>query len=169
LQVRLFSVEIGDADYEPLLGQVRADEALLRQMELDAESVLDEQPGKVWCIAAVLETPPGRILAQWTPAAWAAAVIVKDVDGPRLVCCNSYEVPRLRDQGLYGLAYAYRHATVVIPAGLPAVTWVYDPPMTRHQADGWRIADMGTSHIATPDGSGKTEHEWYRMQWTPGN
>ena len=49
--IRVVTVRVGDAAYEPLLGPVRGDPALLGRVWADAESGLDEAPGKVWCVA----------------------------------------------------------------------------------------------------------------------
>ncbi|GAA2360730.1 hypothetical protein Cme02nite_38010 [Catellatospora methionotrophica] len=146
----LVTVWIGHPRYEELLGPVRADTALLRQMWLDAESELDEQPGKLWCVSVV----DGRA------GAWAAAV----EDCGVLRCCNSYEVPAYRGRGLYAAAYAHRHATIVAPSTLPAITYVYDQPLPLHLADGWAVTASGTSTVSEPDGDGRFEHRWHAMR-----
>lgn len=157
-QPRLVTVWIGHPRYEELLGPVRDDPALLRQMWLDAESELDEADGKLWCVATV------NVDGRWVAGAWAAA-ITEQVDGQMtLRCCNSYEVPAYRGRGLYAAAYAHRHATIVAPWTGPALTYVYDQPLPLHLADGWRVTASGVSTVDEPDGDGGTEHRWHEMR-----
>lgn len=149
----LVTIWIGHPRYEELLAPVRVDAALLRRMLLDAESQLDEQLGKLWCVAVV----------DGQAGAWAAAV----EDCGMLRCCNSYEVPAYRGLGLYAAAYRHRHDTIVAPSTLSAVTYVYDQPLPLHLADGWAVTASGTSAVAEPDGDGKIEHRWHEMRRTP--
>jgi hypothetical protein len=154
--VEVVTVQLGDPAYEELLGPVREDRALLAQMWADAESRLDEEPGKSWCIAMV--EVDGRQVA----AAWAAAVEVEHQSGVRMLrCCNNYERPGYRGRGLYALAYAHRHATVVRPSGMPAITWIFDQPRALHERDGWVVTDVGISR--EPD---IEPHRWFEMRRT---
>lgn len=148
MDYKIITVEIGHPRYEDLLGPVRAEAALLRQMWLDAESALDEAPGKQWVVAVV----DGRA------GAWAAAYVK---DGT-LHCVNSYEV--VRGRGLYAAAYRHRHDTIVAPWTGLAVTYVYDQPLPLHLADGWRLVQSGVSTVDEPDGDGKTEHRWHELR-----
>lgn len=118
----------------------------------DAESAMDDEPGKVWCVATV--RAGGRRVA----AAWAAAYETEEHGQRVLKCCDNYEHPDWRGRGLYGLAYAWRHATVLVPSGLPAVTYVFAQPVAKDEADGWVVTDEGDS----ADG-----HHWYEMRRDP--
>ncbi|MEU7822938.1 hypothetical protein [Catellatospora sp. NPDC049133] len=155
--VELVTVRMGEAAYEELLGPVRADAALLEQMWRDAETPrLDEKPGKTWCVATVHHG--GRRIA----AAWAAA-IEEEHEGQRILrCSDSYDVPAWRGRSLYTLAYAWRHATIVVPTGLPARTFVYAQPKVLHDRDGWTVVNSDTSHEP-----GLDPHEWFEMWWYP--
>ena len=67
---------------------------------------------------------------------------------------------------LYSIAYAHRHRTVVLPLGLPAVTYLFPEAIPLHLASGW-VRDVG------PDASGTSRarsdgdlHHWQRLRWT---
>ncbi len=154
--VGLVVVESGGQMYEDLLGPVRSDVALLQQMWLDAESELDEEPGKQWAIATVFHR------GQWVAAAWAAAVEREHEGQTILHCCNNYEVPAFRGKGLYRQAMAHRQTAVVQRRGLPARTFIFDQPRALHQALGWHVVDSGVSQL-----DGVPTHVWFEMWWTP--
>lgn len=157
MQLDLFNVRLGDSLYEDLLGQIRNDPALLARMWDDAESHLDEAPGKVWSVAAVTDHR-GR----WTPAAWAAAIEQTEDGRPVLKCCNNYERPGYRGHGAYAAAYAHRHTTIVAPSHLPGVTYLFRQPIGLHEADGWyRTGVQGVSTEAAQS------HEWWELRRHP--
>ncbi len=125
----LVTVSIGHPRYEELIGRIRADDELRAQMWADAEHVLTEQLGKLWTVVSVQRA--GR----WEPQAWAAA----RVDAGVLRCTDNYERRGPgRDHGLYRVAYAHRHHTIVYPCRLPALTYLFAEPIALHEADGWR-------------------------------
>lgn len=152
-EIEIVTVEIGHPRYEELIGALRTDAVLLRRMWLDAESNLDERPGKRWVVAVV----------DGVAAAWAAAYVEAGV----LHCCNSYERPGFRDRGLYAAVYRHRHDTIVAPWAGPALTFVYDQPLCRHLADGWDRLTTGFSVVDEPDGDGETIHRWHELRRGP--
>jgi hypothetical protein len=147
----LVTCQTGDGAYAELLGPVVADPDLLAQMWADAEADRGElvAPGTTWVIAAV------HAGGRRHPAAWAGATVIEE-DGQqvlKLVC--SYEVPAWRGRGLYALAYAERHRTIVEPWSGPAVTYIFAQPLALHLADGWTVTGEGISN----DG-----HAWYELR-----
>lgn len=148
MQFHLVNVQIGHPRYNSLIGQIRTDAELREQMWRDAEHRLEESPGKIWSLAIVREGD------RWSPVAWAAARTESGV----LLCSDNYERRGYRDRGLYAAAYAHRHATVVLPSGLPARTYIFAQPRALHEADGW--ASTGLS--GTSDAAG-IPHEWFEM------
>jgi hypothetical protein len=146
---QIVTVEIGHPRYEELLGPLRDDDQLSRSMWWDAESRLDETPGKRWVIAVVDDM--GRSVA----AAWAAAVTV---DG-QLKCCNNYERREYRGRGLYAAAYEHRHRIIVEPSELPCVTYIFREPLQLHLDDEWRVTGEGDSVV--PDAP---PHHWYELR-----
>ncbi|GGM27305.1 hypothetical protein GCM10011608_10080 [Micromonospora sonchi] len=152
MRYEVVNVAPGHRRYEELIGQIRANPALLARMWADAEHRLDEPPGKTWTVATVLYD--GR----WIPAAWAACI---EQDG-LLRCCDNYEHPGWRGHGLYAAAYRHRHATIVAPSRLPAITYLFAQPIPLHEADGWYRT--GVRGISTAAG---VEHEWWEMRREP--
>lgn len=146
----LVTVWVGHPRYEELVGPLRADADLLATMWQEAESRLDEAPGKRWCLAVVEHD--GQLVA----GAWAAAIVLPD---GTLKCTNSYERPNFRGHGLYMAAYRHRHSTIVRRHGGPAITYVYAQPLGLHLADGWNITDEGDSD--EPDAP---SHHWYELR-----
>ncbi len=146
----------GEQMYEDLLGPVRSDVPLLRQMWLDAESELDEEPGKQWAVAAVWHQ------GSWVAAAWAAAVEREHEGQTILHCCNNYEVPAFRGKGLYRQAILHRQTAVVRRRNLPGRTFIFDQPRPLHEALGWHVVDSGVSQV-----DGVPTHVWFEMWWTP--
>jgi hypothetical protein len=146
ITVAVDTVQIGDDDYERHLGRIRQDEQLLADMWRDAEHLLDEHPGKRWTVVSV-----GGM-----PVAWAAATVV-DADGHLLRCSDNYERRGIgRVAHLYRLAYRRRHETIVAPAGLPALTYLFAEPIPLHEADGWvRTGLTGTSDLG---------HQWWELR-----
>ncbi len=151
-------VTSGTQWYEDLLGPVRSNTSLLQQMWRDAESELDEEPGKQWAIVSVWHE--GR----WVAAAWAAAVERQDDDTGEtyLLCCNNYEVPEWRGHGLYGRAFLYRQDEIVEKRALPARTFVFDQPRPLHERFDWRVLASGVSQEP-----GLDPHVWFEMRWEP--
>lgn len=154
-RVELLTVRAGEPAYDALLGPVRADPALMRQVWEDSESRVPEEPGKVWCIAAV----------DGVAAAWAAAYETEMDGRPVLRCVDSYERPGPgRELSLYAAAYALRHQALVLPAadrGVPALTYIFAKPLRLHLADGWQVTDEDDSH--EPDAP---SHHWFEL-WRP--
>jgi len=142
---------MGDPDYETVFGPLREDQDLAHWMMQDAESTLDEKPGKIWW---VLVADNGV-----TAMAWCAATVTTDHDGSELIrCTNSYHRREYRDTELYPLVYSARHAWLV-EQGIDAETYVYDQPLPLHLADGWEIETDGVSHEVDEP------HRWYGLRW----
>jgi hypothetical protein len=123
-----------------------------------AESRPDELdvPGTWWTVVLVQDR--GR----WVPAAWAAAVETTE-DGERVLRCHSnFEVPRYRGRGLYRAAYAHRHATVVRPTGLPAVTHLFRQPIKIHRAHRWHLTRVAGTSTTTGE-----PHRWWQLRRNP--
>lgn len=154
MTVEVVTVEIGHLRYEQLFGPLRDDPGVLATMWQEAESRLNEVPGKRWTVAVAERD--GRPAAA---AAWAAALVV---DG-ELRCCNNYERPGFRGRGLYEAAYRVRHDTIVARCGLPAVTYVFEQPLALHLADGWRVTDEGVS--SEPE---VPAHRWVELRRSRG-
>lgn len=132
-------------EYGQLLDLIRADPPLVARMWADAESQPAEldQPGTWWTVALVDDAP----------AAWCAARPAGDV----LYCHSNYEHPRHRGRGLYAAAYRERHRHVIQPAGLDAVTYLFEQPIPLHEADGWQRTG--------PTGDGKVSgHRWWELR-----
>lgn len=152
----VINIQIGHPRYEELIGQIRGNSTLLAQMWADAEHKLDEHPNKIWTVVVVADGD------RKVPAAWAAATVEHRVDGPILRCSDNYECRGPgRDHGLYAVAYAHRHRTVVEPAGIPAVTYLFAQPIARHEADGW----YRTTTCSDP---GVEPHDWWELRRKPG-
>lgn len=147
--VHLVQVEVGHPRYEELIGPLRGDDELLAVMLSEAESRLDEEPGKQWFVAAVQQGD------RWVAGAWACAVVRDGL----LWCCNNYERPGFRGNGLYGLAYDLRHAVLVESCGLPAVTYIFVDPLQRHLDDGWRVTGEGDSNEPWAP-----SHHWFELR-----
>lgn len=152
---RVVCVTPGNPGYEPVIGRLRRNRRLMARMWRDAESRLDEQPGKLWWVA----------VPRWGPRiamAWCAAVLEDDPTGAGVVwrCCNSYDRPPWRWLRLYPTVYRARHGEV---ADLPAYTFVYVQPLPLHLADGWRIVGEGDSN--EPDAP---PHHWFKLRREPG-
>lgn len=143
---RVVCVWAGHPDYERVIGPLRRRRRLLARMWRDAESRLDEEPGKRWWVAV----PRWR----WLPPvamAWCAAVL----EQRRWRCVNSYDRPGFRWLRLYPAVYRVRHEHIRY---LPAVTYVYAQPLPLHLADGWQIVEQGdSSEIDAPS------HHWYGL------
>ena len=140
--------------YEPLIGSLREDSALLATMWQEAESRLDEAPEgapyvKMWWVTLAPNTSE--------PAAWAALVLGASGE---VVCCNNYERGEWRGLGLYEQAYRRRHA-ILAALGMPAVTYIFAQPLALHLADGWRITGQGDSAEM-----GVPSHHWYELRWS---
>lgn len=135
----------GDSRYTGLLHQVRQDPVLVAAMWADAESRPEELdvPGTLWTV----------VLDGGALAAWCAARIAGDL----LKCHSNYEVPARRGHGLYEAAYRARHAEVVLPAHLPAVTYLFPQPIPLHEADGWyRTGTTGVGEMS--------DHRWWELR-----
>lgn len=138
----------GQPEYAALLDRIRADEWLVGRMWVDAESTPDELdvPGTWWTVVVV----------DGAPAAWCAARL----DGDALRCHSNYEHPAHRGRGLYAAAYRERHQTVVAPAAVPAVTYLFAQPIPLHERDGWRrTGEQGPGRL--PD------HWWWELRREP--
>lgn len=149
----VITVEIGHQRYEDLIGRIRRDADLLAALWADAETRLEESPGKRWAVVAV----------DGEPVAWAAARVTT-IDGVlTLVCSDNYEARGVgRDRGLYQVAYRVRHATIVAPSPLPGVTYLYRQPRPLHEADGWQLT--GVHGVSTDAGE---PHEWWQLRRAP--
>jgi hypothetical protein len=139
----------GTRRYSALLDQIREDADLVVAMWRDGEHLPLELdvPGTQWSIA----------LVDGVPAAWCAATVTDGV----LTCHSNYERPGHRGHGLYRLAYRERHRTVIAPAGLDAVTYLFADPIELHQADGWTLTGREGSGVL-PD------HHWYELRRSGG-
>jgi hypothetical protein len=140
----------GQPQYADLLDQIRQDPTLAARMWADAESRPDELdlPGTWWSVALVWDEH------RWVPAAWCAARVE---DGALRAFCN-YEVPAWRNLDLYADAYRERHHAVLVPSGLPAVTYLFPEPIALHEADGWERTGR--------EGSGELDgHWWSELRW----
>lgn len=135
----------GQPRYDDLLDQVWRDFRLVEQMWADAESRPDEMdvPGTHWSVALAKDND------QWVPAAWCAA----RVEGCTLKGFCNYEVPRFRERGHYETAYRERHHAVILPNGLPAVTYLFTQPVGLHEADGWQRTGR--------EGPGELDGHWW--------
>jgi hypothetical protein len=155
--VQIIHLTPGHGEYERLTGLLRA-EPLRAQWWDDAES--EAEPGVSYLMVLAADDA-----GQFVPAAWAGYSIDRGV----LRCCNNYVRREYRDRipELYAAAYTVRHREVVVPLGLPAVTYLYAQPIPLHEADGWRKdtgpGSRGTSR-ARPGGE---EHRWWRLTWSP--
>jgi hypothetical protein len=140
----------GQPEYADLLDRIRQDDDLVARMWADAESRPNELdvPGTRWSVALV---------GDGMPAAWCAARI----DGDILKCFCNYEVPAYRDHGLYEAVYRERHDAVVVPTGLPAVTYLFSGPIPLHEADGW--------YRTGPNDRGELDgHWWWELRRSAG-
>lgn len=154
----VLNIRLGDERYEELIGQIRTDPGLLAEMWADAEHEVVEVPGKVWTV--VLVEQGGR----WVPAAWCAATVEQHADGPVLRCGDNYERRGSgRELGLYRVAYRYRHETVVLPSGLPGLTYLFSQPVGPHESDGW----YWTGVTGTRREVGLEPHDWWEMRREP--
>lgn len=140
MDIEIMKVQVGDPQYEQVIGGLRADADLLAYMWQAAESRLDEHPTKVWIVAV---DPNGRALA------WCAYQPVGD---GVVTCVNSFERPEVWGRGLYATVYAARHQLI---RWFDAVTYVYDQPLPLHLADGWVPFEEGWS--SEPDAP---SHHW---------
>jgi hypothetical protein len=148
MEHRIVTLTHGDQEYTALLDRIRADTALVAAMEADAESHPDELdvPGTWWSVALV-ERQGVEV-----PAAWCAA----RVEGDLLKAHSNYEHPDHRGHGLYAAAYRERHRSVVVPSGLPTVTYLFPEPIALHEADGWvRTGVSGVSEMG---------HQWAELR-----
>lgn len=144
--IRTLTLKHGSQYYAELLNLVRSDRILVTAMWDDAESRPEELdvPGTTWIVVV---TEVGE------PAAWCAARIENGI----LKCHSNYEVRKYRGRGLYELAYRQRHRDVVLPAGVPAVTYLFEQPIDLHKADGWRLTgDDGPGEIP--------RHRWWELR-----
>lgn len=135
----------GTRRYTALLGQVRDNAGLVVAMWRDAEHLPLELdvPGTQWSIA----------LVDGVPAAWCAATITDGI----LTCHSNYERPGYRGRGLYPLVYRERHRTVIAPAGLNAITYLFADPIQLHQTDDWVFTGR--------EGDGVLPgHHWYELR-----
>ena len=145
--VELLTIEIGHPRYEEIMRPIRQNVRLRQQMWDDAEHAFDEEPGKSWCM----------VLCNGIPAAWAASTCPPS----RLLCCDNYERRGSgRQYGLYRLAYDFRHATIVAPSTLPAITYLGAEPIPLHEADGW--VKTGTHGVSSSTGL-----EWWQLHREP--
>ncbi|MET0426298.1 MAG: hypothetical protein ABW046_20685 [Actinoplanes sp.] len=136
----------GEQLYADLLDRVRQDDALVAAMWADAESHPDELdvPGTHWTVS---------LTEDGTPAAWAAARIIDCV----IKCHSNYETRRYRGCGLYEAAHYGRHRDVILAYKMPAVTYLFEQPITLHEANGW--------HRTGVTGTGENEsHRWWELQ-----
>ncbi|NUR59383.1 MAG: hypothetical protein HOV87_12045 [Catenulispora sp.] len=86
---------------------------------------------------------------------------------PILRCRDNYVAHGFRDRDpeRYETAYAARHQLVVSPWQGLAYTYLYDPPKTRHERDGWFAdpnSDLGHG-FSSPDATSGIVHEWWRL------
>lgn len=157
-QHEVLNLSIGDERYEEVLGQIRDDADLRRQMWADAEHRFDEAPAKVWTVVVVRDRGP------WAPAAWAAASVQHDGDEPVLRCSDNYERRGPgRRWGLYPVAYRHRHITIVAPSPLPALTYLFDGPVRLHEADGWYRTGLSDTSCEP----GINPHDWWELRRNP--
>ncbi len=154
--VDVINVRRGDPRFEEVIGHIRQDERLLREMWADAEHRLDDDSlSRHWTVVVVREG------GQRVPAAWCTSRVEWQHGTRVLVCADNYERRGAgRDNKLYDLAYAHRHATIVTPWPGPAVTYLFDGPIALHEADGWRRTGLtGTSRQ-----DGIPPHEWHELR-----
>lgn len=149
------NIEPGDPRLDEFLDHL-AEPTLKSDLWEDAEHVILPEliPNRVWTVVEVREN------ARFVPVAWAASYEI-DVEGIRtLRCSDNYERRGVgRDYGLYRVAYRHRHRTVVLPSGLPGLTYLYEQPIALHEADGWvRTGYCGTSREA------KEPHDWWELR-----
>lgn len=146
----------GSQRYMALLDRIRADPATVAAMWEDAEGRPGELdiPGTRWSVAV---SPSGD------PMAWCAARVVGGV----VLCHSNYERREYRGCGFYAQAYRQRHAMILAPLALPAVTYLYPEPIPLHTADGWMFDDGEHSSGVSTAHPGGPPHHWQRLVWSP--
>ncbi|MEV0732417.1 hypothetical protein [Polymorphospora sp. NPDC050346] len=152
---KVINVQLGDPRYRAALADLRHP-VLAHQMWTDAEHRYRRRRGKVWTVALV------RDRGRWVPAAWAAAAVETDDGGRRvLVCSDNYERRGVgRDLGLYAVVHDYRHRTVIVPSGLPAVTYLFLQPIALHERYGWYLTGLA----GTSTRNGIEPHDWAELR-----
>lgn len=158
MDYEIVTVQFGHPRYEDLVGPLRQDEELLATMWQDAESLLDEDAGKQWCIAVV----------NGVAAAWSCAILAEEGGRTYLKGCNNYEAPAYRGRGLYLAAYRHRHRTIISRSELPCLTYIFPGPLGLHIADGWRRTIDAWSDANDTPGRPHPSHHWYRLVRDPG-
>lgn len=129
-------------------------EPLRTQWWTDAESSVDDPADASYLVAVV----------DRQPAAWAGYVV--DFAAGELRCCNNY-IRRGHTPDLYEAVFRARHDQVVVPAGMPAVTYLFPEPIPLHLAYGWRVdVGPGAAGMSRPFPGGPL-HRWQRMTWAP--
>lgn len=151
---KVHNVQVGHPLYEELIGQIRSDRRLLDEMWADGEHRLEEAPDKIWTVVSIVGAP----------VAWASARPGGAHDGRFLYCGDNYERRGVgRRRALYQVAYRHRHNTVIVPAGVPAHTFLFAQPIPLHEADGWR--KTGQTGVSRQEGL--DPHEWWELRWLP--
>ncbi|HWB38354.1 MAG TPA: hypothetical protein VHA75_20240 [Rugosimonospora sp.] len=150
MAVEVLILRQGDARYEEMFGQLRADRALLADLWAAAESRLDEHPGKTWIVA----------VEAGVPVAW-CAYEPTDEQGAEVKCVDSYERREAWGRGLYARVFWARHRLI---RRAEAITYVFAQPLGLHLSAGWRITGEGDR--SEP---GIPSHHWYELRRSPGD
>jgi hypothetical protein len=142
-----FTLTHGEQLYADLLGDLERNQELQDAMWADAESSFAELdvPGTHWTVT---------LLADGTPAAWAAARFTEDGS---IQCRNNYERREHRGHGLYEVAYHARHRDILLAYKLPAFTYLFADPIALHERDGWyKTGEEGPGELPG--------NHWYQLR-----